>query len=108
MKTSHLNNRIELWGMAKTTNELGRESTEPKLIKKVWAKIMPRYGSINDGEADTEYSNTQFKIRVRRKSCKPTNAMWIVYEGERYNIKFVMDDFIKREYKDLYCNKVTE
>ena len=97
---SKLNNRVEIWGNKKVETSLG-DSTEEGLIKKVWADIAPTGGSLKNGDGETEYSEGSFKIKVRKTKIDPDN--WIIYKGLRYDIKYILPNFDRNTYLDIYA-----
>ena len=103
--SSKLNNRIEIWGKSKVTGDLG-DTYEDTLIKKLWADIVPTGGSQRNGDGDTEYSETNFKIRVRKTVLSEDN--WIIYSGMRYDIKYILPNFDRNHYLDIYAELVIE
>lgn len=101
MKTlaSKLNNRIEIWGNTLIESPLG-DSTEETLIKKVWADIAPTGGSLKNGDGNTEYSEVKAKIKIRKTDISDKN--WIIYQGLRYDIDYILPNFDKNHYLDIF------
>jgi head-tail adaptor len=97
---SQLNNRIEIWRDVKTEGDLG-DTLEPILLKKVWADMIPTGGSLKDGDGDTEYNEGNFKIKVRKGDFKTSD--WIIYQGQRYDIKYILPNFNKNNYMEIHA-----
>lgn len=87
MQAGELRNRIELYSLEKTTNELEQDIFEPTLIKKVWAKIMPQSGKNRGLVGDVVDSVVTHKVIVRR-GIELKNDMFFRYRGQKYNIKY--------------------
>lgn len=97
---SQLNNRIEIWRDTKIEGDLG-DKLEPALLKKVWADMIPTGGTLKNGDGDTEYSEGAFKIKVRKGDVKPSD--WIMYQGQRYDIKYILPNFNKNDYMEIHA-----
>lgn len=104
---SALKNRVELWENIKVDTPLGK-TKEPKIITKLWSDVIPLSGVLKNGQADTEYSNTNFKIRVRKSSREFRTDMWFIFKGQRYDIKYMLPDFETNAFIDIYCNLLVE
>ncbi|MGL5655903.1 MAG: head-tail adaptor protein [Fusobacteriaceae bacterium] len=97
--SSSLNNRIEIWGEVKEKIDIG-SVTKDKLIKKVWADIVPQSGSTSNGPGDTIVSNSKFKARMRKTELSPSN--FIIFKGQKYEIDYILPDFNKNNFIDVY------
>ncbi len=97
---SQLNNRIEIWRDVQIEGDLG-DTLEPTLLKKVWADMIPTGGSLKDGDGDTEYSEGAFKIQVRKGDILKSD--WIMYEGQRYDIKYILPNFNKNDRMEIHA-----
>lgn len=95
---SRLKNRLEIWGNTKVETDLGI-SIEKRFIKKIWGKISPIYGFSSGGEGNTIKSTVNFKIMIRKTDI--SNANWVIYKGQRYDISHIMPNFDSNEYLDL-------
>lgn len=98
---SKLRNRIEIWERVEIETDLGVNYT-PKLFKKVWGNVTPITGYLESGEGNTEYSDTTFRIRIRKVKISMDN--WIEYHGSRYDIKYIHEDFKSNKFIDLFVN----
>lgn len=96
---SKLNNRIEIWGEVKEKIDIG-SVLKDKLIKKVWADIVPQSGSTSNGAGKTVVSNSKFKARMRRTELSPSN--FIIFKKQKYEIDYILPDFNKNQFIDVY------
>lgn len=108
--SSELNRKVEVWQRVKsdTRNELGQSDYKDELVKTVWAAVIPQTGSLLAGRAaDTQLTRTTHKIK-----CRYTKAirhdMWLMYEGERYNILYILDPFQRHECLEIFCEVVVQ
>ena len=107
--TNELNKRIEIWGKTKVTNEIGESDFVEVLIQTIWSAIIPQTGNMQKTEADTILSNVDVKFKVRYiagKNIKTDN--WIIFKGQRYDIKYILNPFEKNEWFELFAESVTE
>lgn len=103
--SSRLNNRIEIWGEIKEESDIG-EIVKNKLLKKVWADIVPQSGSISNGQGETTVSNTKFKARMRKTEISSSN--FIIFKGLKYEIEYILPDFNKNNFIDVYLKLSAE
>lgn len=104
-----LKHKIEIWENVITDNDniLGQKIWEPKLVKKKWAEIIPQTGSLlNNRLADTSISRTTHKIIVRYDADIKTD-MWITVRGERYNILYILNPYLRNEWLEIFCEVLT-
>lgn len=102
---SKLNNRMEVWKNQQIDTELG-VSIKPICYRKIWGDIVPQSGNLNQGEANTEYNNTRFKITIRRIEIETTD--WFVFKGKTYNIDYILPDYNTNKYMQVYVTLKTE
>ncbi len=106
--SSELNRKVEVWQRRTldTRNELGQQDYKDEKVKTVWAAVIPQTGSLLAGRAaDTQLSQTTHKIKCRyTKDIKPD--MWLMYEGERYDILYILDPYQKHESLEMFCKVV--
>lgn len=79
------------------------EENEPDTVATVWCAVIPQTGSLLTGrQAETELARTTHKIIIRwRKGVTPD--MWVVVDGVRYDILYVMDPYLDRTTLELFC-----
>jgi head-tail adaptor len=103
-----LNKQLEVWANVKsnTKNRLGQYPVEDTHIETVYGCIIPQTGSLLRGrEAETTLSKTTHKIVIRYRT-DITPDMWFIYEGQRYNILYVMDSNLDHERLEIFCEVV--
>lgn len=107
--SSMLNKRLEFWkrGKASEPNRLGQYPLTEECKFTVWGNITPQTGSLLNGRTgDTTLTKTTHKISVRyNKSI--TSDMWIMYNGERYDILYILDPYEDNERMEIFCEVVT-
>lgn len=107
MQSGKLNKKIEVWKKEKTgdIDATGADETKDTLIFKKWASIEPRTGSLMTGRAqETILSKTTHKITMRY-SDKVTSDCWLIYDGHRFDIDYILPDFSK-SWLDIYAQEV--
>ncbi len=97
MNIGELDERIKIYGNAKSKNKLGETEIKPMLIKTVWAKVVSKTGSLLTGRpADTMLSKTTHAVTVRVKSIEGvTYENWIEWTDitgikHRFDIDYIM------------------
>lgn len=103
--STELTKRVEFWHNVKHNerNRLGQYPIEPVLYQTVYAAIIPQTGSLLSGRAaDTTLSRTTHKIKIRYRN-DITPDMWIVYQGVRYDILYVLDPNLNHERLEIFC-----
>lgn len=96
---SKMNNRIEIWRNARVDTDLG-VTIEPKLLKKVWADVIPQQsGNVTNEAGNTISNTTKFRIKIRKTGIKADDFLLIA--GLRYDIEYIIPDFNKNAYLDI-------
>lgn len=106
--SSMLKNRLEVWGQgfSDERNRLGQKSKVDKKLFDVWGSIVPQTGTLLAGrQADTALTKTTHKI-ITRYNKNITNSNWFVYDGQRYNIIYVMNPYLDNERLEIFCEIV--
>lgn len=69
----------------------------------MWASVIPQTGSLLSGRAaETQLSRTTHKVVIRyRNDIKPD--MWLMIGGQRYNILYILDPFLKHVSLEIFC-----
>lgn len=105
--TSQLNRKLELWQRLKSDerDELGQNKICDRFVRYVWAAVIPQTGTLLSGRpADTELSQTTHKIKCRYiREIK--SDMWFVYDGEQYDILYILDPYLKHEILEIFCRR---
>ncbi len=96
---SKMNNRIEIWRNTRVDTDLG-VTIKPELLKKVWADVIPQQsGSIANEAGNTISNTTKFRIKIRKTDIKADD--FLLVNGLRYNIEYIIPDFNKNAYLDI-------
>ncbi|MBO7747357.1 phage head closure protein [Paenibacillus sp. MWE-103] len=108
MDAGRLNQKLEVWAMVKLPNELNEMDYVPRMLKAVHAEIIPQTGSLQRQQGiETVLSQVTHKVIVRYLSGKfITPDMWMLYRGQRFNIRFILDPFMRHEKLELFCEEV--
>ena len=105
MLSTITNKRVEIWHNVKseTTDRLGQYPIVEELYTKISAGIVPQTGNLLNGRvADTTLARTTHKVIMRyRKDITPD--MWVMFEGVRYNILYILDPYSNHERLELFC-----
>ena len=109
MDTSNLNQRVELWGMIDTTNEIGELDRTPAKIKDLWAKIIPRHGGTSKVANIVDEVVLNVIIRCRKLSVKnPSMDMYFMHKNLKYEVIDFIEDMKNREFIEFNCKVVYE
>lgn len=103
--SSILNRRAEIWAnvQEEEKDELGQLPRANKKVADVWAGVIPQTGSLLSGRvADTQLSKTTHKVVIRyRRGLTPD--MWLMIEGQRYEILYILDPYLAHERLEVFC-----
>ena len=94
---------IKVMGTGEEKDETGQYPAEEQTVAAVWCQVVPQTGSLLTGRpGETVLARTTHKIVMRyRKDITPD--MWVEVEGERYDILYVMDPYLKHISLELFC-----
>lgn len=98
---SRLNNRIEIFREVIERSELGDKRVHQP-YKKVWADIIPISANSTTTSENFEYTNTKFKIIMRKIDIIQTDIIY--YQGIKYEIDYIIPAFNKNNYIEVHCN----
>lgn len=87
-------------------NELGQYPIEDTVVGRMFCGVIPQTGGLLNGRAaDTTLSRTTHKVVCRyRTDIRPD--MWLVVNGQRYNILYVMDPYLNHERLEIFAEVV--
>lgn len=87
----------------KEKDALGQYPVEEKPFAVVWCGVTPQTGSLLAGRpAETKLSRTTHKVVIRyRRGITPD--MWLVIDGETYDILYVLDPYLAHDRLELFC-----
>ena len=105
--STQLNRKVELWGNRETVNELGELDQEPVKIKDLYVAIIPQTGKLQSGQGNTILSEVTTKF-VCRYQEGITCDMWLVYNGKRHDVKYILDPYAQHKTLELFCEEVIE
>ena len=103
-----LNKRVEVWHSVKSTerNRLGQCPIEDKLFTVVYGAVIPQTGSLLNGRtADTVLTRTTHKVLMRYRD-DITADMWLIVDGVRYEIIYVMNPNLDNERLEIFVEVV--
>lgn len=97
--------RGELWqmGTAPEKDALGQFPVVPQKVCDLWCGVVPQTGSLLTGRpAETQLSRTTHKVVIRyRKGVTPD--MWLEIQGQRYEILYILDPYLRHETLEIFC-----
>lgn len=103
--STELNKRVEIWHSvtSSTMDELGQYPVEDALYRTTYGAVIPQTGSLLTGRsAETTLSRTTHKIKLRYRD-DITPDMWVVADGVRYDILYILDPNLDHERLELFC-----
>lgn len=107
--SSRLNQKAEIWknGVSAIKDALGQYPQEDQKVTVVWAGVTPQTGSLLSGRtADTQLTRTTHKVLIRYRE-DVTADMWLVIGGQRYDILYILDPYLKHEQLEIFCEVKT-
>ena len=82
-----------------TMNELGQYPIVDTVISNMYCGVIPQTGGLLSG------AKTTHKIVCRyRNDIEPD--MWLIIEGQKYNILYVMDPYLNKERLEIFTEVV--
>ncbi|MCI5533834.1 MAG: head-tail adaptor protein [Firmicutes bacterium] len=112
MNAGQLDERIEIKAKKIVENELGEEQPEEITLKKIWARIEPRTGSLLTGRpADTLLSKTTHAITVRSEVLSEvTIDCWIVWndaigKSHKLSIDYILPPVRTSPFTTIYARE---
>lgn len=109
MITAELNQKLELWGMTDTVNEIGETDRTPAKIKDLWVKILPRHGGTSKVADIVEEVTLNVIIRCRKLSVKnPAIDMFFMQKGIKYKVVDFIADMKNNEFMEFNCKVIYE
>lgn len=110
--TSKLKHKLTVYQKKEFKNEIEETDYRYEPIKSVFAQIYENFnGHVQHNIANTEMSTatTTHKIRVRKKSIKPSiDTYFIDQDGTKYEVKYFQKDYKHDEFFEFMCNVVYE
>lgn len=87
-------------------NELGQYPIEDTVLGNFYCGVIPQTGSLLNGRtAETSLAKTTHKIVCRfRDDIEPD--MWLIIDGQKYNILYVMDPYLNKERLEIFTEVV--
>ena len=94
---------IKVMGQGEEKEETGQYPAVEKTVAAVWCQVVPQTGSLLTGRpGETVLARTTHKIVMRyRKDITPD--MWVEVEGEKYDILYILDPYLKHVWLELFC-----
>lgn len=108
--SSMLKNRLEVWRntTSDTKNRLGQFAKIDVKVMSVYGAILPQTGGLlNNRPADTLLTRVTHKIVIRYND-KIKSSDWFIYNGVRYDIIYIMDDYLNHERLSCFCEVVAQ
>ena len=103
-----LKHRVEVWHSVKSSerNRLGQYPIEDKLFTVVYGSVVPQTGSLLNGRtAETVLTRTTHKVLMRYRD-DITADMWLIVDGVRYDILYVMNPNLDNERLEIFVEVV--
>lgn len=105
----HLSSRLNKVGVIKVMgtgvekDESGQYPAEEQTVARVWCQVVPQTGSLLSGRpGETALARTTHKIVIRyRKGITPD--MWLEVEGEKYDILYILDPYLRHISLEIFC-----
>lgn len=101
-------NRCELWRTvtSDTKNRLGQYPKEDKKIMDFWCAILPQTGGLlNNRPAETLLTRVTHKLVCRYNEVIKSSD-WILYNGNRYDIIYILDPYMNNERLEIFAEVV--
>lgn len=113
MNAGQLDERVEFWKFDTEENKLGQDQPVERLVKKAWAKVEPKTGSLLTGRpADTILSKTTHTVTVRGETTVGiTPGCWILWTDcfgtkHRLDINYILPPVRTERFTTIYAQEV--
>lgn len=107
--TDVLNKRADVYSGTSITNELGESDLIYSKLKTVWCAITFLSGLTTNGKANDVDLTVKCRFTIRKNSITNlTNDMYFMFEGQKYNIDYVLPNFKLRDRLEVYCSLVVK
>ncbi len=104
-----MNCRIEVYQKVETKNILNEIDFKYVKIRSIWAEILPQSGNVKNGLANTISAEISHKFIIRANAIKDiTNDMYFVYKNQKYNIKYFIPNYKKKDRIEVFCSLEVE
>jgi head-tail adaptor len=109
MDASRLRNKIDIYGKVPFVNALGEDDFTYDIVNTIRAEIVMGSGDLKDSQSDTSYADINYKITIRANAMPDlANDMYIMFKGQRYNIKYFNPNYKYRDSIEIFCSLVVE
>ncbi len=93
-------------GESEVMDDLGTYPIVEKCLDTVYCAVIPQTGSLLSGRvADTTLARTTHKVVTRYRN-DITPDMWLMIDGVRYDILYIMDPYLNKERLEIFCEVV--
>lgn len=103
--STRLNRQAKVMTRGKATEKdaLGQYPIVDKEVCTVWCGVVPQTGSMLSGrQAETILTRTTHKVVIRyRDDIMP--EMWLMIDGVRYDILYILDPYLRHETLEIFC-----
>lgn len=113
MNIGKLDQRIAIYQNEVIVNDLNEDQPAPALLKRVWANVQPRTGSLMSGRpADTMLSKTTHVVTVRSEVLKNITTdcyiLWTDANGQRhrFDIDYILPPVRLQPTSTIYVQEV--
>ncbi|MEC0370882.1 phage head closure protein [Paenibacillus chibensis] len=107
MNAGQLKGKITVWRKVPDKNEMKETTFVDKEFMQLWAEIIPQTATLQRAAADTMLSSTTHKIKVRYGSGKLIKQdMWITFKGHRFDIKYILNPYFRKESLEIFVEEV--
>ena len=113
MNIGELDTKIDIYHMTTETNSLNEDQPKEALLKRIWAKVEPRTGSLINGRpADTMLSKTTHVITVRVDGLIDITVdcyiIWVDRNdvSHRFDIDYILPPVRRQPFASIYCQEV--
>lgn len=113
MNIGELDTKIDIYHMTIKTNSLNEDQPVETPLKRIWAKVETRTGSLINGRpADTMLSKTTHVITVRVDSLKDVTEscyiLWVdaIGNSHRFDIDYILPPIRRNPLTSIYVQEV--
>lgn len=105
--SSGLKNRVEVWGLSDSKNELDEVDAKEVKLATLWCDIVPKSGSVSEvPDAAANYQTISHELTFRRSASRYLAAQnHIRYSSTRLEIEYVMPHFNNPDRIIAYCRE---
>lgn len=116
IEAGKLAHKVDIYGnKVKGVNAINQTTyTDGLLFSGIWAEIIPQTATLQRQQLETVLTHTTHKIIVRYakrihdayQDGNQKNSMYIMYNGQRFDVTYMIDPYMRHESLEIFTKEV--